>query len=135
MDDTLRELKERITQMSDGELLRIVGPDRDDYRHEAIAFAQNELRLRHIPFDDDDAVDEAESEADADGRANAARPTRVTEPCAACGRPTRQGLLLSDKELTVYFQDTEEERFVEAFVCGTCGEVRLIADLHTDVER
>jgi len=135
MDDTLRDLKERITQMSDGELLRIVGPDRDDYRHEAIAFAQDELRLRHIPFDEYDAGDEAESVDGADDRADVASPARVMPPCAACGRPTRQGLLLSDKELTVYFQDTEEERFVEAFVCGACGEVRLIADLHTDVER
>ena len=134
MDDALRELKERITQMSDGELLRIVGPDRDDYRHEAIGFAQDELRLRHIPFDQDDEADQAESEDGVGGETGAASPARVMPPCAACGRPTRQGWLLADKELTVYFQDTEEERFVVAFVCGTCGLVSLFADLNTDVE-
>ncbi len=30
--------------------------------------------------------------------------------------------------------DTEEERFVEAQVCGTCGRIQLVVDFETDVE-
>lgn len=133
MEDTLRELKDRITQMSDGELLRIIGPDRNDYRREAIEFAQDELRIRHIPFDEID--DEAVSAHDAaDDGSDAPIAARVMPPCAACGRMTRRASLYADKELTVFFPDTEEERFVEALVCSACGEVRLIVDLTTDVE-
>jgi|GEM_PF-1059267 len=134
MEDTLRELKDRITQMSDGELLRIIGPDRDDYRREAIEFAQDELRIRHIPFDEHN--DDETVSADDEANEGADRPiaARVMPPCAACGRPTRRASLYADKELTIYFPDTEEERFVEALVCSACGEVRLVADLSTDVE-
>lgn len=134
MDDVLRELKDRITQMSDGELLRIIGPDRNDYRHEAIAFAQDELRIRHIPFDADDDDEAVSADDEVNEESAAPIAARVTPPCAACGRMTRRASLYADKELTIYFPDTEEERFVEAIVCSACGEVRLIADLNTDVE-
>ena len=32
------------------------------------------------------------------------------------------------------FDDTDEERFVEALVCSACGNVRLLVDLDTDVQ-
>ena len=134
MDDVLRELKDRITQMSDGELLRIIGPDRNDYRHEAIAYAQDELRIRHIPFDADDDNATVSADDEVDEAADAPIAARVTPPCTACGRMTRRASLYADKELTLYFPDTEEERFVEVIVCSSCGEIRLVADLNTDVE-
>jgi len=30
--------------------------------------------------------------------------------------------------------DTEEERFIEALVCGTCGRAQLVVDFETDIE-
>jgi len=50
-DDELNELKDRISQMSDRELLRIVEVEYGDYRDEAIEFAEAELGKRSIPFE------------------------------------------------------------------------------------
>jgi DNA-directed RNA polymerase subunit RPC12/RpoP len=57
------------------------------------------------------------------------------ETCDACGGRLRQARLYSDQELTIVLNDTEEERFVDALVCGTCGRTQLIVDFETDVER
>lgn len=46
----------------------------------------------------------------------------------------RSGLLFADKELTILFSDKNEERFIQAFACTACGDVRLVVDLETDVE-
>jgi hypothetical protein len=46
----------------------------------------------------------------------------------------RRGALFADREMTVYFDDTDEERFVEALVCSACGNLRLVVDLDTDVQ-
>ena len=46
----------------------------------------------------------------------------------------RRGALFADREMTVYFDDTDEERFVEALVCSACGTMRLVVDLDTDVQ-
>ena len=127
MDDELNELKDRISQMSDLELLRIVEVEYDDYRKEALEFAEAELGKRSIPFGKPELAEEAE---DADSIA----PAESTVPCAKCGGVMRPGLLFADKELTILFSDSNEERFVQAFVCTGCGDVRLVADLETEVE-
>ena len=49
MEDESAELKERISQMSDSELLRIVGPDRNDYVEEAIEFAAQRVENSQHP--------------------------------------------------------------------------------------
>ena len=46
----------------------------------------------------------------------------------------RSGLLFADKEVSIVFADDSEERFVQAFACTSCGDVRLIVDLNTEVE-
>lgn len=130
MDDELRELRERITKMSDAELWRIVGKDRSQYRAEAVQFAREELDARQVESADeeDDAAD-GEDEADtANGEAG------ERQPCNVCGGKMRRGALFADREITVYFDDTEEERFLEAEVCSACGNVRLMVDLDTDVQ-
>jgi len=131
MDDQLNELKERISQMSDSELLRIVEVDYADYRKEAIEFALAELSKRFVPFEapDLDQIDTDDGDS-AEELASATTP----EPCAACEGPMRNGLLFSDKELTILFPDNNEERFVQALACTRCGEVRLVVDFATDVE-
>lgn len=39
LDDELKDLRDRMSQMSDEELLRIVGVDYDDYRKESLPVA------------------------------------------------------------------------------------------------
>jgi hypothetical protein len=131
MDEQLSELKDRISQMSDQELLRIVEVEYADYRKEAIEFAQTELTKRYVPFEkhepDEMESDEEESDEPPDPAAN-------VDPCANCGGPMRGGLLFAEKELTILLQDNNEERFVQAFACTRCGEVRLVVDFATEVE-
>lgn len=128
LDEELSSLRDRISQMSDRELLRIVEVEYNDYRKEALEFAQAELQKRSLPFEkiepDKDEADEAVS-ADA---------VRNIAPCRECGGVMRSGLLFADKELTMLFNDNNEERFVQSFSCMACGSVRLTLDLETDVE-
>jgi hypothetical protein len=128
MDDELRELRERIARMNDAELWRVVGKDRREYRAEAVQFAREELDARQATGSQ---ADDDEQEDDATEAAAAAldRP-----PCDLCGGMTRRGALFADREITVYFDDSEEERFLEAEVCSACGNVRLVVDLDTDVQ-
>jgi hypothetical protein len=127
-DEELRELKDRISQMSDRELLQIVEVEYDDYRKEAIELAQEELTKRSIPFE----TPELDEDVDQDGDSFESAGDGV--PCKKCGGETRLGSLFADKELTILFPDTSEERFVIAVACTNCGDIRLTVDLHTDVE-
>ena len=126
--DELNELKDRISQMSDRELLRIVEVEYADYRREAIEFAEVELGKRSIPFE------KPELDADEDEDADSIAPAASKAPCGNCGGVMRSGLLFAEKELTILFSDSNEERFVHAFACTACGDVRLIVDLETEVE-
>lgn len=127
MDEELSELKDRISQMSDDELLRIVEVDYDDYRKEAIQFAEEELGKRSLSFEKPaPGAGEAEDTDSMSAENNA--------PCGNCGGTMRSGLLFADKELTILFGDNNEERFVQAYACTLCGDVRLVVDLQTDVE-
>ena len=128
MDDELNELKDRISQMSDRELLRIVEVEYADYRKEAIEFAEVELGKRSISFE------KPELDADEAEGADSVAPAGSREPCGNCGGVMRSGLLFAEKELTILFSDSNEERFVQAFACTACGDVRLTVDLETEVE-
>ncbi len=128
LDDELNELKDRISQMSDRELLQIVEVDNADYRKEALEFAEAELAKRMIPFEKP-ALDADEAEDN-----DSIVPARRDVACGNCGGVMRPGLLFSEKELTILFADNNEERFVQAYVCTACGDVRLTVDLETEVE-
>ncbi|HKP10494.1 MAG TPA: hypothetical protein VJZ91_00235 [Blastocatellia bacterium] len=141
MDDELRELRERISLLSNEELLRMVGKDRREYRPEAVEYARAELDARRAADEADEADDEADDGAEgADAAAGLSRresprvPAVEGQPCDTCGGAMRRGALFADREITVYFDDTEEERFLEALVCSACGTVRLVVDLDTDVQ-
>lgn len=54
--------------------------------------------------------------------------------CDVCGGRLRPSRLYSGEELTIVLNDTEEERFIDALVCGTCGRTQLVVDFETDVE-
>jgi hypothetical protein len=128
LDEELSELKDRISQMSDRELLQIVEVEYNDYRREALEFAQEELQKRSLPFEKPEpAPDDAEDAASID-------PVKTNVPCRECGGVMRSGLLFADKELTMLFNDDNEERFVHSFACMACGAVRLAIDLETEVE-
>jgi hypothetical protein len=127
MDDESRELRERIARMSDAELWRMVGKDRLQYRDEAVAIARQELDARR--------GQETESTDDEVNGTNGEEAVSVDSlPCGICGGMMRRGALFADREMTVYFDDTDEERFVEAMVCSACGTMRLVVDLDTDVQ-
>ena len=131
MDEQLNGLKDRISQLSDGELLRIVEVEYADYRKEALELAQTELNKWFVPFEKHEP-DEIDSDEEAsDGPMDLAASS---QPCAICGGPMRTGLLFADKEMTILFPDGTEERFVQALACRRCGEVRLVVDFSTDVE-
>lgn len=128
-DEEMGDLKDRISQMSDRELLRIVEVEYNDYHKEALEFAEVELKKRSIPFEkpqpDEDEAEDAES----------TDPVGNIAPCRECGGVMRSGLLFADKELTMLFNDDNEERFVQSFACMACGAVRLALDLETEVEK
>ena len=134
MDDELRELRERIAEMGDAELLRMVGKDRQEYRPEAIKYARAELDARRAA-EAGEANDEDDDAAFSDnGNAAPIAPAVEARLCDICGGTMRQGALFADREITVYFDDTDEERFVEVLVCSACGNVRMVVDLDTDVQ-
>ena len=139
MDDELRELRERISMLSTEELLRMVGKDRREYRPEAIEYARAELDARRAAQegdagDEDDADEDGNAAFRGNGSADSVVPAIDAQPCDMCGGAMRQGALFADREITVYFDDTEEERFVEVLVCSACGNVRMVVDLDTDVQ-
>ena len=132
MEDEIRELKERITSMSNEELLKIVTVERGDYRKEAIDFATRELEKRGVPFDPSDDIEDQD-----DQESNGADPTisgKSLLPCELCGGAMRVGQMFADRELTIFFPDDDEERFVQAVACNDCGHLRLLVDFETDVE-
>lgn len=128
LDEELSQLQDRISQMSDQQLVRIVEVEYDDYRKEALEFAEAELQKRNVPFEKHDPSTDAGEDTESRG------PAGSTVRCGNCGSMMRSGILFADKELTMVFSDDNDERFVQAFGCTACGAVRLTLDLATEVE-
>ncbi|MEK6300109.1 MAG: hypothetical protein AABO41_05255 [Acidobacteriota bacterium] len=133
MEDEIRELQERIKGMSNEELLKIVTVERGDYRREAIDFATRELQSRGVPFEPGDDVEDDDD--DEDNNASGTISGKSLLPCELCGGAMRVGQMFADKELTIFFPDDDEERFVQAVACNDCGHLRLLVDFETDVEQ
>lgn len=64
MSDELIDLKEKISSISDSELLKIVNIDFADYREEVMDFAREELRKRNISEEDIEEEIEDHKESD-----------------------------------------------------------------------
>ena len=58
MNKELQDLKERISSLSDEELLKMVHVDSADYREEAISFAKEELKQRNLEKVSEDKIKE-----------------------------------------------------------------------------
>ena len=127
MDDETKELKQRISDMSDEELLDMVEVDFADYRQQALDFAKSELMARGISFD------LAPAEPETKPQEQEQEPTGVI--CFGCGQAMRPAILFAEKELTIMFTDNDEERFVEVHTCKACGRIDLRVDYETDVQR
>ncbi len=142
-----RRLRERMSSLSDSELLRIVNVEYKDYRSEALDFAKAELDSRGLAYGvakpaAPNAGQEPHGEYDPDHRdeddEDESHEADLTEfkPsfCIVCGAETRSGYLFAGRdEMTVVFSDNNEERFVELDACPKCGHVRLLLDFDTDV--
>ncbi|HWN99272.1 MAG TPA: hypothetical protein VNS63_08390 [Blastocatellia bacterium] len=129
MEDELRELKARLAGMSNEELLKIVTVERGDYRREAIELATRELQSRGVEFDPSADVEDEDDE-----ESGATISGKSLLPCELCGGAMRVGQMFADRELTIFFPDDDEERFIQAIACNDCGHVRLLVDFETEIE-
>jgi hypothetical protein len=136
MSDELKELEERISQLSDDELIEMVTVSAHDYREEAVCFAKAELRRRDVDWSGLSAAnteDETERVVESEPPAQELPGGRSTR-CLVCGGRLRPGTLVAEKELTIIFDDNREERFLRVTACVQCGLVSLVADFDTPVE-
>jgi hypothetical protein len=124
-EDDQREFKEHIEKLTDDELIKIVCEDYDDYRAEALQLAEAELAARGIEVED-----EPEESLDESGEV----VREPAPPCQLCQGEMRSGVLFAGKELTIFFADRNEERFVEVLACSQCGQVKLKVDYLTEIE-
>jgi hypothetical protein len=120
MSDDIWELKQRITKLSDDELIDMVTVAAKDYRKEALDYAREELKYRHI---------------DPEAQPESVNPVfHVVTPAAStcpCGGRLRPGVLVAEKEVTIIFTDTREERFVRVLACARCHQITFTVDNDT----
>ncbi len=141
-DPNLRELKERISKMSDEELLHMVCEEFEDYREEALQFAEAELAARGIHLEEEEPeVPQGFPKKDAPfevlgGNRQSASPfeMKFDKTCNLCGGAMRKGFLHAKFEITISFTDAAEERFLEVLACSRCGQIKMRVDYQTDVE-
>jgi hypothetical protein len=130
MNDS-RDLKQRLAELTDDALLKMVREEAADYRKEALDLAKAELRARGVDYSTP-AADEDEAEDNAPASLDPLRFGR-RGGCPSCGGPLRTGTLVGEKEVTIVFSENKEERFVLVSVCRQCGLVSLAVDLETEV--
>jgi len=121
------EFKEHIAKLSDDELIKLVCEDYADYRKEAVQLAEKELAARGIEVEDETAES-------TEGNENGTVVTSKAAICQICQSEMRSGVLFAGKEVTIFFTDQNEERFVEVLACSQCGQVKMVVDYETDVE-
>jgi hypothetical protein len=129
-EENQTEFKEHISKLTDDELIKLVCEDYDDYRQEALQLAEAELAARGIEVEDE--PEESLDESDIEQSENAI--TGKAAVCQVCQSEMRSGVLFAAKEVTIFFADRNEERFVEVLACSQCGQVKMVVDYQTDVE-
>jgi hypothetical protein len=139
MSDDLQELKERISTLSNEQLIAMITVQAADYREEALDYARAELRHRRVNLSEAAAeeTDTAESAVPAANLEPETAETRGEAPgsaCLICLGQLRAGTLVAEKELTIFFNDNREERFVKVMACVRCGHVSLVVDYETEVQ-
>jgi len=137
MDEESLKLKDRIVRLSDDELLHMVTVDADQYREEALSYAKAELRARRIDTTKKEEATASEPEIveqEVEREARTAQASVEGSACLACGGRMRAGTLVAEKELSIIFGDTREERFVRAMACSQCGQLLLMVNYDEEVE-
>jgi hypothetical protein len=128
------ELKETIHNLSDEQLIEMVTVAAGDYRQEALDFAKAELNSRGVDWSNI-KPEEAQPEESSESVAEEPAAGLPGSACVVCGAQLRLGRIVAEKESTIIFDDNQEERFITARACIRCGNVALIVDYETDVER
>jgi rubrerythrin len=128
MDEQMSALKERISRLSDEELLQIVEIEFRDYRQEALAFAKHELTRRGIEFEEPNNKKARPPEKASQG------VTTWAATCARCGGKARLAVLFGNTEAVIFFADRDEQRFLEVYVCSQCGQVQVAVDFETELD-
>jgi hypothetical protein len=126
------ELKQRLSKLSNDELIEMVTVGAPDYRQDALDYAKAELKYRRVDWSDVGHEEEEETEVDSSNQP-AESASAISPACLACGGTLRAATLVAEKELTVIFSDNREERFVRVMACAQCGQITLIADYENDV--
>src|SRR5262249_17952108 len=128
MNEDLKRLRERMTNLSDEQLLRIVNVEYRDYRPEALEFAKAELDSRGLAYggpklvkpnresrDMDYPGQEWDGQSDEEDNVESDQEDLAEfKPsfCIVCGAQTRGGYLFAGRgEMTVVLSDNNEERF------------------------
>ena len=140
MSDDFQQLKERLINYSDEQLIEIVSAPPGDYRQDAIDIAKTELKWRNVEIPEpDEPVEEAAAEETYGPKpVERFRTGREATPgtgCVFCGGNVAPATLVAEKELTVVFSDNHEERFIKVNVCTRCGQISLVVDFETDVKQ
>jgi hypothetical protein len=130
----LRELKQRISKLTDEQLIEMVTTESGDYRQEALDYAKSELRSRGVDWSQPEVEAEEPITEDVEPRPAPAPIGGSRSSCHVCGGQLRPGTLVAEKELTIVF-DNQEERFIRAMACARCGQLFSVVDYETDVER
>jgi len=131
MSDDVLELKQRISKLSDDQLIEMVTVSAFDYRQEALDYAKAELKYRRVDWSQP-KPDKTLAPANPDAEPAEPAETVVGPPganCFLCGGRLRPGTLVAEKELTIIFSDDREERFVRVMACVQCGQLSLSCGL------
>src|SRR5262245_45888308 len=94
-------LLERIRQMSDIELIRMVGEEANQYRQDALQYAEAELQARGIELEDAASGQEGEF-------INGRKLDESLLICPVCHGKMRAGYLYAQKEVIILFSDNSE---------------------------
>jgi hypothetical protein len=132
MSDELQELKQRLSKLSDDELIEMVSRNASDYRQEALDYAKAELKYRRVDWSETTAK-APEPSVGPSPEPQEPASKRQDSTCLLCGGRLRTGTLVAEKELTIIFGDMHEERFVRVNACTQCGQLLLVVDYETDV--
>jgi hypothetical protein len=127
------ELKERISRLSDEELLEMLTTNSGDYREEALTLARSEALARRLDLSLFAPADQ-ETTTDTEEPAVEPEPLPRAGVCFNCGGRLRYGTLVAEKELTIIFADNKEERFLRVGACRKCGQLSLTVDFETDIQ-
>jgi predicted RNA-binding Zn-ribbon protein involved in translation (DUF1610 family) len=124
MDEELRLLRKRVSELDDETLLRMVGEEASDYRSETVQIAMEEVRRRSLQI----------SLVKPNAVGSKVATVEPATPCPACGSPRKRGTLWGESEVLAAFEAGAERRFVDIVACPSCGKAEITVDFKTEAE-